>query len=131
MEALLRWQHPEQGSISPVEFIPIAERFGLIGRLGHWVIDESCRQVHAWMQMGLRMRVAINLSVHQLRQADLAEQVQAALDKHQVPAELITFEITESAAMEGPAGFLRASSSVWRKFMCPCRLMILVPVIPV
>lgn len=107
VEALLRWQHPERGSISPVEFIPIAERFGLIGRLGHWVIDESCRQVHAWMQMGLRMRVAINLSVHQLRQADLAEQVQAALDKHQVPAELITFEITESAAMEDPQASLR------------------------
>ena len=107
VEALLRWQHPERGAISPVEFIPIAERFGLIGRLGQWVIDESCRQIQVWMSMGLRMRVAINLSVHQLRQADLAEQVQASLDRHQVPAELITFEITESAAMEDPQASLR------------------------
>ncbi|MGE5453002.1 MAG: putative bifunctional diguanylate cyclase/phosphodiesterase [Acidobacteriota bacterium] len=106
-EALLRWQHPQLGAISPVEFIPIAERFGLIARLGQWVIDDACRQVHDWMSKGLRMRVAINLSVHQLRQADLAEQVQEALDRHQVPPELITFEVTESAAMEDPQASLR------------------------
>lgn len=107
VEALLRWQHPERGSISPTEFIPIAERFGLIGRLGQWVIDESCRQIQQWMQMGLRMRVAINLSVHQLRQADLPDQVQAALQRYEVPPELITFEVTESAAMEDPQASLR------------------------
>lgn len=107
VEALLRWQHPERGSISPVEFIPIAERFGLISRLGQWVIDDACRQIHEWMGMGLRMRVAINLSVHQLRQADLAERVQEALIRHDVPPELITFEVTESAAMEDPQASLR------------------------
>jgi diguanylate cyclase (GGDEF)-like protein len=106
-EALLRWQHPERGNISPVEFIPIAERFGLIGRLGQWVTDETCRQIKEWMAMGLRMRVAINLSVHQLRQVDLAERVQESLQKYGVPPELITFEVTESAAMEDPQASLR------------------------
>ena len=106
-EALLRWQHPERGNISPVEFIPIAERFGLIGRLGQWVTDETCRQIKEWMGMGLRMRVAINLSVHQLRQVDLAERVQESLQKYGVPPELITFEVTESAAMEDPQASLR------------------------
>ena len=106
-EALLRWQHPVLGAISPVEFIPIAERFGLISKLGQWVINDVCRQIQAWMGKGLRMRVAINLSVHQLRQADLAEQVQEALVRHQVPPELITFEVTESAAMEDPQASLR------------------------
>lgn len=110
-EALLRWKHPERGDISPVEFIPIAERFGLIARLGEWVIDESCRQIRAWMKMGLRMRLAINLSVHQLRQADLADRIQAALSKHDVPPDLITFEITESAAMED----VQASMRVFEK----------------
>lgn len=110
-EALLRWKHPERGDISPVEFIPIAERFGLIARLGEWVIDESCRQINAWMRIGLRMRLAINLSVHQLRQADLAERIQAALQKHGVPPELITFEVTESAAMED----VQASMRVFEK----------------
>lgn len=106
-EALLRWQHPERGSISPVEFIPIAERFGLISRLGQWVTDEACRQIKEWMGMGLRMRVAINLSVHQLRQPDLADQVQASLLRHGIPPELITFEVTESAAMEDPQASMR------------------------
>ncbi|MDO9234714.1 MAG: EAL domain-containing protein [Aquabacterium sp.] len=99
-EALLRWQHPVKGMISPVVFIPIAERFGLIGDLGQWVTVEACRQVREWLDAGLRMPVAVNLSVHQLRQTDLVEKIQEALARHSVPPELIAFEITESAAME-------------------------------
>ena len=106
-EALLRWHHPDKGMISPVVFIPIAERFGLIGRLGQWVTDEACRQVRNWIDQGLTMHVAINLSVHQLRQIDLADKIQQALTRHQVPAELITFEVTESAAMEDAKASLR------------------------
>jgi diguanylate cyclase (GGDEF)-like protein len=103
-EALLRWHHPERGMVSPAVFVPIAERFGLIGVLGQWVIDEACRQVRAWRDQGLRMRVAINLSVHQLRQPDLAERISKALEANQVNPQLLTCEITESAAMEDAEG---------------------------
>jgi diguanylate cyclase (GGDEF)-like protein len=103
-EALLRWHHPERGMVSPAVFVPIAERFGLIGVMGQWVIDDACRQVRAWRDQGLRMRVAINLSVHQLRQPDLAERIAKALEAHQVNPALLTCEITESAAMEDAEG---------------------------
>jgi EAL domain-containing protein (putative c-di-GMP-specific phosphodiesterase class I) len=107
VEALVRWNHPSRGMLSPAVFIPIAERFGLIGQLGQWVIDESCRQVAAWADEGLRMRVAINLSVHQLRQDDLAERIQASMDRHAVDPSQLTFELTESAAMEDAETTLR------------------------
>ena len=100
VEALLRWQHPQRGAVPPGLFIPVAERFGLITVLGNWVIDEACRQMRAWLDQGLRMRVAINLSVHQLRQPDLVERIQAALARHRVDAGLLLCEITESVAME-------------------------------
>ncbi len=99
-EALMRWQHPRRGMISPVEFIPLAERFGLICQLGNWLIDEVCRQIHAWRDTGLRMRVAINLSVHQLRQPDLVERIAKALHANDVNPSLMTCEITETVAME-------------------------------
>ena len=99
-EALMRWHHPQRGMVSPVVFIPLAERYGLIGALGQWVIDEACRQAREWRDAGLRMRVAINLSVHQLRQADLAERIGAALQRNKINPDLITCELTESAAMD-------------------------------
>jgi diguanylate cyclase (GGDEF)-like protein len=99
-EALLRWHHPTRGMVSPVTFIPLAERYGLINSLGRWVIDEACRQARAWRDQGLRMRVAINLSVHQLRQPDLATQIAAALQQHQINPDLLTCELTESSAMD-------------------------------
>jgi len=103
-EALLRWHHPQRGMVSPMVFVPLAERHGLIVSIGQWVIDEACRQARAWRDEGLRMRVAINLSVHQLRQPDLAERIAAALQRHQVKPHLLTCEITESAAMEDAEG---------------------------
>ena len=106
-EALLRWHHPQRGMVSPAVFIPIAERHGLIGTLGQWVIDEACRQARAWRDQGLRMRVAINLSVHQLRQPDLAERIAAALKSQQVNPQLLTCEITESVAMEDGEGTMK------------------------
>jgi diguanylate cyclase len=106
-EALVRWHHPTRGMISPALFIPIAERFGLIGALGQWVTYEACRQLRAWMNAGLRLHVAINLSVHQLRQPDLVDRIHDAFTAHDVPPELLTFEITESAAMEDAQASLR------------------------
>jgi diguanylate cyclase len=106
-EALLRWHHPKRGIISPGVFIPIAERFGLIGSIGDWVIGEACRQARIWRDEGLRMRVAINLSVHQLRKADLADRIAATLKQHGINPQLLTCEITESDAMEDTESTMR------------------------
>ena len=100
VEALLRWSHPQRGMVSPMVFIPLAERFGLIGQLGNWVIDEACRQMAEWAYHGLRMRVAINLSVHQLRESGLADRIQQALKLHGVDPSQLLCEITETVAME-------------------------------
>jgi diguanylate cyclase (GGDEF)-like protein len=107
VEALLRWQHPTLGNVAPAAFIPVAERFGLINALGAWVVDEACRQMRAWFDQGLRMRVAINLSVHQLRQPDLAARVGEALARHRIDASMLLCEITESVAMEDIAATQR------------------------
>jgi EAL domain-containing protein (putative c-di-GMP-specific phosphodiesterase class I) len=100
VEALLRWNHPTRGLVGPGVFIPIAERFGLIGALGNWVIDEACRQMQAWADDGLRMRMAINLSVHQLREDDLVQRIAAALERHHIEPSQLLCEITESVAMD-------------------------------
>jgi diguanylate cyclase (GGDEF)-like protein len=99
VEALLRWNHPTLGTISPAVFIPIAERFGIIHRIGSWVIEEACRQARAWEDDGLRTRIAVNVSAHQLRQPDLVERVDDALRRYRVHPARLLLEITESVAM--------------------------------
>jgi diguanylate cyclase (GGDEF)-like protein len=99
-EALLRWRHPARGLIAPHTFIPLAERFGLMRELGRWVIDAACQQARLWRDSGLRMRVAINLSAQQLRQPDIVEQLEQALERHRIQPALLTCEITETVAME-------------------------------
>lgn len=111
-EALVRWEHPVRGTVTPHLLIPVAERFGLIGALGAWVIDEACRQVREWQQAGLRIRVAVNLSVHQLRQEDLVSRVHRALRQHGVEPQLLSFEITESVAMEDTQATMRTFSQL-------------------
>jgi len=115
VEALLRWNHPERGMILPGVFIPIAERFGLIKGLGDWVIEEACCQMHAWAVAGMRMRVAINLSVHQLRQDDLVARIQQALDRYHVEASQLLCEITESVAMDDIKATHRAFDGLGRR----------------
>lgn len=100
VEALLRWVHPQRGMVSPAVFIPIAERSGLIHQLGHWVIEESCRQMRAWADAGLRIRVAINVSAHQLRRDDFVASIEQALRRHQIDPSQLLCEITESILME-------------------------------
>ena len=102
-EALLRWQHPRRGMVSPAVFIPLAERHGLIAPIGLWVIEEACRQAAQWREDGLRMRIAVNISGHQLRRDDLVDQIEASLLRHQIPPGRLTCEITESVAMEDTA----------------------------
>jgi diguanylate cyclase (GGDEF)-like protein len=99
-EALLRWNHPIRGLISPAVFIPLAERYGLIAQIGNWVIEEACRQAALWRDRGLRMRVAVNVSSAQLRQDDLVERIDQALRRRELRPERFTCEITESVAME-------------------------------
>ncbi len=100
VEALLRWNHPKHGMVSPAVFIALAERFGLIGRLGNWVINEACRQIAEWACSGVYMRVAINISAHQLREPGLAARIEEALVLHGVDAAQLLCEITESVAMD-------------------------------
>jgi diguanylate cyclase (GGDEF)-like protein len=114
VEALVRWNHPQRGLIAPVHFIGLAERFGLIVRLGHWILDEACRQIAQWQAQGVTTSVAVNLSVMQLREADFAERVAQALSKHGVPASLLLCEITESLAMEDLAATQRTFEGLAR-----------------
>ncbi|QKV55617.1 bifunctional diguanylate cyclase/phosphodiesterase [Comamonas antarctica] len=100
VEALLRWTHPQHGMVSPAVFIALAERFGLIGQLGSWVIDEACRQIAEWKRRGANLRVAINISAHQLRDNSLVARIEQALARHGVPASQLLCEITETVAME-------------------------------
>ena len=113
-EALVRWQHATRGAVGPAELIAVAERFGLIGAVGDWVLDEACRQMRAWEDAGLRIRVAVNLSAHQLRQDDLVQRIRATLARHRVDAALLTFEITETVAMEDTQATMRSFAQLAR-----------------
>ncbi|MCP9815688.1 EAL domain-containing protein [Synechococcus sp. GreenBA-s] len=107
-EALLRWQHPELGPISPAEFIPVAERNGLILPIGRWVLEQAIQQLQQWIDAGQAPpRIAVNLSALQFRQADLADQTVALLARAGVPADLLELELTETATMEDPTGARR------------------------
>jgi len=98
LEALIRWNHPEQGPISPARFIPIAEEAFLINPIGEWVLREACRQARAWTDQGLAPRVmAVNLSAVQFRQQNLVDQVASALQASGLEARWLELEITESA----------------------------------
>ena len=98
MEALIRWQHPEQGLLEPGRFIAEAERSGLIVSIGAWVFNETCRQLRAWAEAGLKQPVvAINLSAVQLRQADLVRHFADAIGRCQVDPTRLEVEVTETA----------------------------------
>ena len=102
-EALLRWQHPEFGAMSPGEFIPVAERNGLILPIGTWVLSRVCEQLRSWIDTGITPpRIAVNLSALQFRQAELGEQISGLLRQWRVPPELLEMELTETATMERP-----------------------------
>lgn len=103
VEALLRWQHPELGSISPAEFIPIAEKSGQITRIGEWVLRTAVQQLKAWLDSGFPpMIVAVNLSVVQFRHPDLPGLVTSILEEAQLPPECLELELTEGVAMDEP-----------------------------
>jgi diguanylate cyclase (GGDEF)-like protein/PAS domain S-box-containing protein len=102
-EALLRWQHPSRGVVSPLEFISVAEETGLIVPIGQWVLDQGCRQIRDWQkiyQQDQRLYVSINLSAKQFMQPDLIEQVSLALDRAGLNPDSLKVEITESMVMQ-------------------------------
>ena len=104
VEALLRWQHPELGTVSPGEFIPLAEDTGQIVAIGEWVLRTAVRQMKAWLDAGLPpMLMAVNLSALQFRQANLLAMVSAILSEADLPASFLELELTEAVAMRDPA----------------------------
>ncbi len=110
LEALIRWNHPEKGFISPDIFIPIAEETGLIKELGLWVFETACKQVKEWQNKfphHKRLGININVSPIQLRQARLVQQIQDILEKTGVTGNSCRIEITETAMMQDPDGMYR------------------------
>jgi diguanylate cyclase (GGDEF)-like protein/PAS domain S-box-containing protein len=108
MEALLRWNHPEMGSIPPAMFIPLAEANGVMVPIGTWAMRTACVQARQWHEAGFRnLSLAVNLSVCQLQQPDLVERVREILEETQIQPRMLELEITESSAMQSPETSVR------------------------
>jgi diguanylate cyclase (GGDEF)-like protein len=102
VEALVRWRHPARGLLSPAEFLPLAEAYGLIGRLTEQVLAQAVAQAAAWQAQGLAMRVSVNLSASNLLDAGLPQRLAELLSAHGLPSSAIELEVTESVLMVHP-----------------------------
>jgi diguanylate cyclase (GGDEF)-like protein/PAS domain S-box-containing protein len=102
-EVLMRWNHPRRGLIGPDQFIPLAERTGLIRSLTDWLLDRALAQCHRWLEHGAPVHVAVNISAKSLLDQSLPEKVQAALERWEIDARFLKIEITESSIMADPA----------------------------
>ena len=100
VEALLRWQHPQLGAVSPLRFIPLAEKSGFIVELGDWVLQQALKQLARWQQQGVKLKVAVNISAVQLRQADFVQKLRQQLLIHGVDGSALELELTESVLAE-------------------------------
>ncbi|WP_170185845.1 bifunctional diguanylate cyclase/phosphodiesterase [Pseudoxanthomonas dokdonensis] len=101
VEALLRWDHPELGPIAPMRFIPVAEECGIIRELSLWVLEHACAQMARWRRDGVQVpRVSVNMSALNFRDGQLASQIQQTLARHQLSADDLTLEITESVMLD-------------------------------
>ena len=100
VEALLRWEHPHRGMVLPPEFIPLAEETGLIVPLGHWVLDQACRQAKTWQTEYPALFVNVNISPRQFRDPDLISRVIEVLEETKLPPASLCLEIAERAVME-------------------------------
>lgn len=100
-EALIRWNHPTKGFVSPGEFIPIAERSGLVVNLGEWVINEACRQQREWLDKGYSIvKVGVNIGSLHFKKPDFIEDIRDALEKYNLPAQSLGLEITEGSVID-------------------------------
>lgn len=112
-EALLRWQHPRLGMVSPAEFIPIAESSGQILQIGEWVLRTAAHQMKSWMDSGLEpMIIGVNLSAVQFRNPNLPELVTQILDSVKLPPQYLELELTEGVAMDDPLGAIAVMDSL-------------------
>jgi diguanylate cyclase (GGDEF)-like protein len=101
VEALIRWQHPVKGLISPLDFIPIAEHSGLIMPIGEWIIDQACDQLALWKDTHMsKVTLSINISAKQILHQDLYSYIEASIQRTQIDGRLLELEITESVVME-------------------------------
>jgi diguanylate cyclase (GGDEF)-like protein len=102
VEALVRWQHPRYGLLPPGEFLPQIEMTDMIRRLSHWVIEAAAIQIGRWLEQGLHIVVAVNLSARNLVEVDLPDLIERVLERYGIPPELLEVEITETAMMVDP-----------------------------
>ena len=102
-EVLLRWNHPRRGTLAPAQFVPIAERTGLIKSITDWILDRALMQVAKWHEGGAPIHVAVNISAKSLQEQSLPSKVQMLLDKWRVDPRFLKIEITESSIMADPA----------------------------
>ncbi|MCH4564468.1 EAL domain-containing protein [Halomonas sp. EGI 63088] len=116
LEALLRWRHPRDGMISPADFIPLAERHGLMASLGNWVIDQALAQLARWRRLGMpEVPVWVNVSALQMFQGELETALAAGLARHGIPPGLLGLEITESVLLDERAGDIAPRLGVLRE----------------
>lgn len=101
-EILIRWQHPERGLITPVNFIPLAEETGLILAIGQWVLDSTCKQLKAWEQdpQKNKLKLSVNVSAKQFHQPNFVQQIESTIARHQINPNLLNLELTESMLLE-------------------------------
>lgn len=108
VEALIRWKHPVRGVVSPGEFIPLAEKIGLILPIGEWTVEEACRQMSEWRSLGYKnWTVAVNLSAVQFNHPGLTQLVQGALQRYNLAPSALVLEVTETTAMCDPDASLK------------------------
>ncbi len=113
VEALLRWNHPVLGSLSPVHFIPVAEEIGLIIPIGRWVLHQACAQNVAWQRQGLpEITMAVNLSVRQIMDDSLLADIQKVLTQTGLRPDLLELEITESMLIQNPERVIRVLNEI-------------------
>jgi diguanylate cyclase (GGDEF)-like protein/PAS domain S-box-containing protein len=111
-EALLRWQHPDLGMVSPAEFIPLAEDTGLIVPIGAWVLEQACRELVGWQRSDPAMTVAVNLSVRQMLDTDVTGLIAGVLDQTGIRPETLCLELTESVFMQDVDYFERTLAGI-------------------
>ena len=126
-EALLRWVHPTRGSVSPTDFIPLAEETGLIVPIGAWVLQQACEQLANWQRTDPSMTVSVNLSVRQIVAADIVKVVEDALLRNGIRPQTLCLELTESVFMNDAEYFGKTLGSDRRRWACCWRSTISAP----
>lgn len=113
-EALIRWEHPLHGTVSPFNFIPLAEETGLILPIGNWVLNEACAQLKLWENDDTtrHLSISINVSAKQFHQEDFVEQVKSAVEKHQIKPMLLKLELTESMLVDNIENIINSMNAI-------------------